>query len=388
LWIYVNGYIDLVLKLLYMTSWPPQKGSRYYFITRYIMRYHILLGLTLACAAAAHLFRRDHYEGLFYEHLLKYGLRFRDGREFLQRLNIFMGHVDEVELHNNGNQTYTLGLNRFSHLTFAEFQDAVGLGGGGGIVATALMTAPSLNLRRQVVPVNVSALPAAVDWVAKGAVTPVKDQGQCGSCWAFSTTGALEGAYSLKWGTLKSFSEQELVSCDTTNKNCAGGLMNDAYTWTQKNGGLASESDYPYVSGDGTVPKCQKATIPQDAKVAPTGFINVAADSVEAMMAAVAKQPVSIAIQANQPAFQSYSGGVLTGKCGQRLDHGVLAVGYGTLNGVDYWKIKNSWSSDWGMDGYILIERSNANLCGVLSMGSYPNLYTFAHFKRRLRKRG
>lgn len=310
-------------------------------------------------------------EVAFYDHMKKYGLDFHDGAEFGHRLEIFTERMYEIAIHNADNgRTYDLGPNQFSHLTFEEFKETVGLLEGG-------LLAPTKSFRGGLVkPVNVSALPAEVDWVTAGAVTPVKNQGQCGSCWTFSTTGALEGAYFTKWGTLQSFSEQELVSCDTTDNQCNGGWMDSAFEWVQKNGGLAYEADYPYVSGDGvTIPACNKDATYQDPKVIPTSWVDVPAKSVSSLMAAVAQQPVSIAIQANQAAFQSYAGGVLTGRCGTRLDHGVLLVGYGTsADGVDYWKIKNSWGAGWGMDGYILIERSTADLCGVLDAASYPVL--------------
>jgi C1A family cysteine protease len=300
----------------------------------------------------------------------KFGLHFENGEEFAKRIQIFADMVDEIETHNAGTSTYKLGLNQFSHLTFEEFQKAVNLGS----------TRPP-NLRRTAgakvheAPSDVSALPASVDWVSAGAVTGVKNQGSCGSCWSFSTTGSLEGAYYLKYKTLKSFSEQELVSCDTTDYGCNGGWMDTAFDWVKANGGLATESDYPYTSGEGSAPACKKTGYTNDAKAAPTSFTDVTAGSVSALQSAVAQQPVSIAIQANQRSFQSYSTGVLTGRCGQNLDHGVLLVGYGTwTDGTPYWKVKNSWGSSWGMDGYILIERSDADLCGVLDAASYPTL--------------
>lgn len=172
-----------------------------------------------------------------------------------------------------------------------------------------------------------------------------------------------------------SFSEQELVSCDTTDAGCNGGWMDDAFTYVKSNGGITTESQYPYTSGTtGSSGTCSKSGYTLVANAAPSSYSDVTVNSVSALMSAVAQQPVSIAIQANQVAFQSYTSGVLTGKCGTSLDHGVLAVGYGTLNGVDYWKVKNSWGTTWGEAGYILIERSDDNLCGVLSAPSYPTL--------------
>jgi KDEL-tailed cysteine endopeptidase len=182
----------------------------------------------------------------------------------------------------------------------------------------------------------------------------------------------MEGAYWVKYGTSVSFSEQNFVSCDNVDSGCNGGWMDTAFDWAKSNGGICSEADYPYTSGNGVEGSC-KTSCTQVAHSAPASYTDVTAGSVDALTSAVAQQPVSIAIQANQPAFQSYKDGVLTGKCGQRLDHGVLAVGYGTwTDGTPYWKVKNSWGEDWGMNGYILIERSSADLCGVLDAASYP----------------
>ena len=233
---------------------------------------------------------------------------------------------------------------------------------------------------------EVKDLPASVDWTAQGAVTPVKDQGQCGSCWSFSTTGALEGAYYIKNGALNSYSEQHLVSCDTSDFGCNGGWMDNAFQWVKKNGGICYEEDYPYESGTtGQTGVCEDSKCTKDSGVAPSGFVDVEKYSDEALMSAIAQQPVSVAIQADQSNFQLYQSGVLTSSCGTTLDHGVLAVGYGTsADGTDYYKVKNSWGASWGEDGYILLGRGEYNVnvmgqnqgqCGILTgPPSYPTL--------------
>jgi len=329
--------------------------------------------LSLAASAVALNTRPvEFYEKEFFDHMAKFNLKFSSGAEFVKRLKIFADNLDKFEVHNaDTTQTYKVGVNQFTHLTYDEFVAAVNIGG------TRIP-----NLRRnpsgpQHVAKDRASLPASVDWTTTtGAVTAVKNQGNCGSCWSFSTTGALEGAYYLSTGKSASFSEQQLVSCDVDggDAGCNGGWMDDAFDYVKSQGGICTEDAYPYTSGDtGKSGTCVKGCSVVSGS-APVSYTDVTAGSVSALMSAVAQQPVSIAIQANQMAFQSYSSGVLTGRCGNRLDHGVLAVGYGTDNGVDFWKVKNSWGESWGENGYIRIQRSDDDLCGVLDAASYPNM--------------
>jgi len=317
---------------------------------------------------------REVYEKVFFEHILKFNLKFESGSEFVKRLEIFSNNFDYIEKHNADDaQTYKLGLNQFSHLTFDEFVVHARIGG----TKTPSLRRKSGGGAVHVAPSDLSSLATSVDWVASGAVAPVKDQGNCGSCWSFSAIGALESAYYLKYGSLLTFSEQEIVSCDTVDLGCNGGWMDDAFTFVQKNGGVTTEDGYPYTSGaTGKTGSCVTSGYTNNANVAPTSFTDVATGSVSALMSAVSQQPVSIAIQANQLAFQFYSSGVLTGRCGNNLDHGVVLVGYGTdsATGLDFWKVRNSWGSTWGEAGYIRIEKSDSDLCGVLDAPSYPNL--------------
>jgi len=221
----------------------------------------------------------------------------------------------------------------------------------------------SLNLA----PESPNAAPAQVDWRSKGAVTPVKDQAQCGSCWAFSATGSMEGAVQIASGTLVSLSEQQLVDCSQSfgNQGCEGGLMDQGFEYIIANG-ITGENNYPYTAADGT---CQTGK-PVLARL--KSYVDVTAGSEAALLQAVALGPVSVAIEADQQCFQFYSGGILSDpSCGTQLDHGVLAVGYGTAGSQDFWIVKNSWGSSWGESGYIRMIRGQ-NECGIAQEASYP----------------
>jgi C1A family cysteine protease len=309
----------------------------------------------------------------------KIQLKDREHGEYAKMFEKWRENHHYIEEVNSKNLSYTLGHNQFSAMDDYDFRLYLGLSRLLFLDNNNKKTLSSLGLTD-----FFSSVPSSVNWVTNGGVTQVKDQGQCGSCWSFSTTGALEGAYFVKTGVLQSFSEQQLVDCDNHSNGgkdfgCNGGLMDNAFTWISKNGGLCSEADYPYVSG--TTKKagtCQK-TCSLVGKSDVASFVDVPPSSDEKMMAALSKQPVSIAIEADQKDFQLYKSGVFTGICGTNLDHGVLTVGYGTLGGEDYYIVKNSWSASWGQDGYILLGRgakynNGDGQCGMLLQGSYPLL--------------
>ena len=234
----------------------------------------------------------------------------------LVALESFISNEKIILEHNAGNHSYTLGHNEFSDLTWDAFK-------------AIYLRAPMPVKEKKNVVVMPEATADSVDWVAKGAVTPVKNQGQCGSCWAFSTTGSVEGAFQIAGNPLTSFSEQDLVSCAASsgNQGCNGGLMDNAFNWIKTNG-LCTEDDYPYTSGSGSSGSC-KTSCSKAATL--TGWSDVKSGDEDALKSAVEKGPVSVAIEADQSVFQLYSGGVFTSaeQCGTQLDHGVLVVGYG-----------------------------------------------------------
>jgi cathepsin L len=214
-----------------------------------------------------------------------------------------------------------------------------------------------------------SELAASVDWTTKGAVTPVKDQGQCGGCWSFAATGGLEGSWEIASGSLVSLSEQQFLDCDTTDSGCNGGLEYQGWTFFKnKNEGICTEQSYPYKAKDGS---CKYSSCTLGIPAGGISGVTHVSKSSSALQSALNQQPVSIGIQADQQSFQFYSGGILTAACGTQLDHSVLAVGYDTSS--SYWLVKNSWGASWGANGYIKLTMQG-DQCGILDDASYPSV--------------
>jgi len=302
----------------------------------------------------------------FHKFMQDFNREYETELERAHRFEVFAKNYEIIVAHNEKGKSYKLGVNSFADLTQEEF---VKTHTGLKPKSKPFQSLPYLGRH-----VRTSAeLPASVNWVTKGAVTPVKNQAQCGSCWAFSSTGSLEGAWQIATGNLVSLSEQQLVDCSSSfgNQGCNGGLMDNAFNYSETVG-FCTEGSYPYQGADG---QCQSTSctigIPQGGVV---GFKDVTVDDTQSLMDAVAQQPVSIAIEADQSAFQLYTSGVLDGDCGTNLDHGVLIVGYGAENGKDYWLVKNSWGASWGENGYVKILRGKAGAgeCGIKSDPSYP----------------
>ncbi|KAJ8289483.1 hypothetical protein GJAV_G00001810 [Gymnothorax javanicus] len=271
---------------------------------------------------------------------LKFGKVYSSSEEEDQRKLTWLSNRKYVIVHNmladEGIKSYRLGMNYFADMDNQEYRRT------------------------------------EVDWRKKGYVTDVKDQKQCGSCWAFSATGSLEGQNFRKTQKLVSLSEQQLVDCsgDFGNMGCGGGLMDQAFQYIIANGGIDTEESYPYEAKDG---ECRFK--PESIGATCTGYVNIPSMNEAALQEAVANiGPVSVAIDAGHPTFQLYTSGVYDEpECSSSdLDHGVLAVGYGSEEGKDFWLVKNSWGVGWGDEGYIKMTRNKKNQCGIATNASYP----------------
>jgi C1A family cysteine protease len=296
----------------------------------------------------------------------RFSKRYSTIQELETRFAIFRKNFIGILAHNaDFTQNFTMGVNQFTDLTPEEFRAQY----------VGALKAEVGSYGCKSFSSSASGAPSSIDWRTKGAVTSVKDQGQCGSCWTFSATGAVEGAWAISKGQLIDLSEQELVDCATGisygSHGCNGGQMEGAFKFIIENG-QCSLSSYPYTAKDGSCQKCSAVVhISSCSDVKPNDQIS--------LKAAVAMQPVAVAIEADTRYFQSYSSGVLTSSsCGTNLDHGVLIVGYGTENGIDYYLVKNSWGTTWGDKGYVKIARSSSTndpgICGIAMDPSFPTV--------------
>jgi KDEL-tailed cysteine endopeptidase len=322
--------------------------------------------ILLALVASAAALQETEYRFMFEAWRAEHGKTYESGNDAEARYAVFKENIDFIAEHNAGDHSYTVGMNQFGDMTNTEYKVMVQRCGpqvSGGVPG---------SLRGEKLTADP---PAAVDWTTKGAVTPVKNQEQCGSCWAFSTTGSTEGITFISSGTLPSLSEQQLVDCGTKegSHGCEGGLMDYGFQYIIDNGGLCDEKDYPYIAVDSA---CKAASCTPVATI--KAFTDVTAQDEDQLLVAAAQQPVSVAIEADGIGFQFYSGGVYDDIfCGTKLDHGVLIAGYGTDSGKMYWKVKNSWGATWGEAGYIRMARKGGKtkgMCGIAMQPSYPTV--------------
>ncbi|KAJ8984257.1 hypothetical protein NQ317_007489 [Molorchus minor] len=300
---------------------------------------------------------------------LDYGRQYRNLYEEVVRKAIFTENFNKIVEHNKnyaaGLVKFSMKINKYSDMTQEDMKKTLnGYKKSGSFRDTATVV--------QFTPDPSAVIPESFDWRQQGAVVPVKDQGYCGSCWAFSSTGALEAQYFFKTGRLVSISEQNLVDCDQRNAGCDGGDMTYAYEYVHENDGIDTETSYPYEGEDG---RCRYQV---DGNVTSTnGYVYIAEGNEEHLKEAIAtKGPIAVAMDASFDSFSYYAGGIYyESSCSTYdLDHAVLAVGYGSENGEDYWIIKNSWGTSWGEDGYFRILRGDNN-CGIATEALYPLNY-------------
>lgn len=340
------------------------------------MKLLIVLGLVAAANAISFL---DVSKEEWSNFKAKHNKQYNDAGEEKLRYKIYLENRHKIAKHNTRYHqktvSYKLELNKYADMLHSEFVRTLnGFNRSRDNENSVYKTFSKVEEPVTFIGAANVELPASVDWRDKGAVTPVKDQGHCGSCWSFSATGALEGQHFRKTGQLVSLSEQNLVDCSSSygNNGCNGGLMDNAFQYIKDNGGIDTESAYPYDAQDETC-RFSKKTIGATDK----GFVDIPSGDEEALKKALATiGPLSIAIDASHESFQFYSTGVyIEAECdSQQLDHGVLVVGYGTDEETqqDYWIVKNSWGTSWGDKGFIRMARNLKNQCGVATQASYP----------------
>jgi len=316
-----------------------------------------VLCLVALLAAVASAYTEKEYRAAFLKFVKDYNKHYTQA-EFAAKYRVFKANMDFVATWNADASHHRVAVNKFADLTTAEYS-AMYLGTRATVQANTVHYVPS-------------ATDNTVDWRTKGAVTPIKDQGQCGSCWAFSTTGSVEGAHFLAKGALVSLSEQNLVDCSDAegNQGCNGGLMTQAMDYIIKNKGIDTESSYPYTAQDGN---CHYNAANSGSNL--VSYTNVQSGSEADLVVKINAGPTSVAIDASHASFQLYHSGIYyEPACSSTaLDHGVLAVGYGTQTSKDFYIVKNSWGTSWGDQGYILMSRNRNNNCGIATMATLPS---------------
>ncbi|CAG9319529.1 unnamed protein product [Blepharisma stoltei] len=305
-------------------------------------------------------------EAEFQGFMTLYGKKYSSEEEYARRFQIYRENSAYIRIHNADEEDWSLAVNQFADLTSWEFESKY----------LTHRVDVHRRLNTQILPEQLTYQPTW-DWRKHGAVTPVKDQGQCGSCWAFSATGAVEGAWFLANHTLVSLSEQELVDCSRAygNAGCDGGDMDQAFQFIAQHG-LTTEDNYPYVSGNstnGTNTTNSTCNYWRESEAVAwiSNYTDVYPNNATVLLASVFWTPVSVAVDATS--WQFYKSGVVTKKCGTKLNHGVLAVGYNTVAKKPFYIVKNSWGALWGEEGYIRVGiQQGKGVCGIQMAPSYP----------------
>ena len=307
----------------------------------------------------------------FKDFIQTYGKSYNSNTEYSKRFQIFIDNLSYIRHHNSKGDSFILGVNEFTDLTFSEFssyylQNDLESEEGPENQFQHFEQNEIFNLA------GFETIPDKVDWRKKGAVTSVKDQGKCGSCWAFAAVGTVESSWFIEKGELITLSEQHLVDCSEPqgNRGCSGGLVTKAYKYIIANKGLAKDKNYPYKTKQSPC----KAEKSQKTVASIKSYKFLSSLNTTQLMQAVAKRPVSV--QVDSSTWQHAKGGIITKDCGIKLNHAVIIVGYDKTGKVPYWIVKNSWGKFWNDEGYIKIAISNANnnkgLCGINWRPAYP----------------
>jgi len=302
-------------------------------------------------------------EDSFASWITQYNKNYATDTEYSYRLSVYKSNMDYIENQNSQDLGFKLGMNQFGDLTSKEF---------GSLYLRNKYNTTGLTQKRTVYPAVTAAPPASLDWRTKGVVGPVENEGQCGSCWAFVSSEAVASACAIKHGKYVLLSVQQIIDCSGSygNEGCNGGLPDQAFQYIIANKGLDTWSSYPYAAQDGTC-----SWNPANLGSCPVeSYVDVTSGDETALVNAIVIEPIATAIDASQTSFQFYTSGVYyEPQCSStELDHGVFIIGYGTLDGQDYYLVQNMWGTSWGMNGYIYMSRNRDNNCGIATGASYP----------------